>query len=230
MVIKSSPLTAINGGDGSVLYYSPAATIYSSTPSNGGGAQPTAGRRSTIDNSQSLASEAPPSEYDEVFSSSNNTTNNYSCSNVELSPARRRWSSSSVLMHSACLSGSSGCTDAAEHSNHYSPTVATNAPSHWHIPLPSRRLLAEPLPPLPSIGPSTAGSMTGTLSSSRASSSLPTPDESTDCRILADDDRTSLRSLPYEVCLLLRARHDHIYVPVQEVQMFIFSLFDLLRC
>ncbi|OON21673.1 hypothetical protein X801_02427, partial [Opisthorchis viverrini] len=46
----------------------------------------------------------------------------------------------------------------------------------WCVPPPSRRLLAQPLPPLPSVGPSGAESVTGTITSSHASSSL-TPDD-----------------------------------------------------
>ncbi|TGZ61550.1 hypothetical protein CRM22_007933 [Opisthorchis felineus] len=55
-------------------------------------------------------------------------------------------------------------------------SYAADQTDRWCVPPPSRRLLAQPLPPLPSVGPSGAESVTGTITSSHASSSL-TPDD-----------------------------------------------------
>lgn len=49
-----------------------------------------------------------------------------------------------------------------------------NKTQSWFIPPPSQRLLAEPLPTLPSLGPSACESRSGTISSSYASSNFTT--------------------------------------------------------
>ncbi|CAL8104237.1 unnamed protein product [Calicophoron daubneyi] len=72
----------------------------------------------------------------------------------------------------------------------------------WYIPPPSRRLLAQPLPPLPSVGPSGAESMAGTIASSHASSSL-TPDET--CGPRADEPTSQSPSSEPDTSVLMWA-------------------------
>ncbi|CAH8573481.1 unnamed protein product [Heterobilharzia americana] len=83
--------------------------------------------------------------------------------------SKRRWSSPLLIV------GSSTKVPVPVYSDELNTPSAYNT-SHWHIPPPSRRLLSQPLPPLPSVGPSTCESMAGTITSSYTSSNI-TPDD-----------------------------------------------------
>ncbi|CAH8645444.1 unnamed protein product [Dicrocoelium dendriticum] len=92
-----------------------------------------------------------------------------STKNLNASPHKRRWSS--PFVHSAPISRSNDCLE------QNTGFIVGNHSNRWCVPPPSRRLLAQPLPPLPSVGPSGAESMAGTIASSHTSSNL-TADES----------------------------------------------------
>ncbi|KAK4468236.1 hypothetical protein MN116_008392 [Schistosoma mekongi] len=92
--------------------------------------------------------------------------------------SKHRWSSPLLLVDS-CTKLPGSVYYSSDESNEASLLTNNSSVSlHWHrhIPPPSRRLLAQPLPPLPSVGPSTCESTAGTIASSCTSSNL-TPDD-----------------------------------------------------
>ncbi|TNN08397.1 Pleckstrin y protein [Schistosoma japonicum] len=92
--------------------------------------------------------------------------------------SRHRWSSPLLIVDS-CTKLPGSVYYSSDESNEAGLLTNTSSVSlHWHrhIPPPSRRLLAQPLPPLPSVGPSTCESTAGTIASSCTSSNL-TPDD-----------------------------------------------------
>ncbi|KAF8572221.1 hypothetical protein P879_03600 [Paragonimus westermani] len=142
--------------------------------------------------------------YDEVCSTQ------YTCPAVHNIPDpvhKRRWSSPLLPVQSAgrlCHFSHQLRLQSQQHSlppSETEPVTSHTSTSRWYIPPPSRRLLSQPLPPLPSVGPSGAESMAGTIDSSHASSSLTPEDE---------DDAASLHSansVPDFSCLARSATH-----------------------
>ncbi|CAH8861699.1 unnamed protein product [Trichobilharzia szidati] len=88
----------------------------------------------------------------------------------DINLSKRRWSSPLLIVESSTKIQTPG------YSNESNTSLFNNLSSHWHIPPPSRRLLAQPLPPLPSVGPSTCESIAGTITSCYTSSNI-TPDD-----------------------------------------------------
>ncbi|THD23001.1 hypothetical protein D915_006222 [Fasciola hepatica] len=133
----------------------------------------------------SLSDSGSTNIYDEVCSPTMQDQTVNSVNGVVFSQFKRRWSSPSLPLSITprprmCWYGANRAEKEASSLSPVACTVPkaneTSSIRSWHIPPPSRLLLAQPLPPLPSVGPSAAESIAGTMTSSRTSSSQ-TPEE-----------------------------------------------------